>query len=74
MMISGTDGKPQFFERMTYLKSIVKILVFDIYILVCHLWQLMIYYALFITFVRYVRWCLWQFWKLSHYIYIYIYI
>jgi hypothetical protein len=44
------DWKAQFLERLVYLMSIVKILVvLDVCILVCHLWQLLIYNVLLIT-------------------------
>jgi hypothetical protein len=49
-MRSETDWEPQFLERLTYFKSVVEILVvFDVCILVCYLWQLVIYNVLLIT-------------------------
>jgi hypothetical protein len=41
---------PQFLEGLTYFKSIVETLVvFGVCILVCHLWQLVIYGSLLMT-------------------------
>jgi hypothetical protein len=49
-MMREADWKPQFLERLTYLMLIVKILVvLDVCILVCHLWQFLIYSVLLIT-------------------------
>jgi hypothetical protein len=49
-MMSVVDREPQVLKILTYLKSIVKILVvLGVCILVCHFWQLLINNVLLIT-------------------------
>jgi hypothetical protein len=49
-MTGEADWGPQFLEELVYLVSIVEILVvLDVCILVCHLWQLLLYNVLLIT-------------------------
>jgi hypothetical protein len=49
-MTREADWRPQLLEGLVYLMSIVEILVvLDVFILECHLWQLLIYNMLLIT-------------------------
>jgi len=49
-MTREADWGPQFLEELVYLVSKVEILVvLDVCILVCHLWQLLLYSVLLIT-------------------------
>jgi hypothetical protein len=49
-MMGKADWGHPFLEELVYLVSIVKIqVVLDVCILVCHLWQLLLYSVLLIT-------------------------